>query len=57
MADLPSSTVRRIIAGPSRRAVRWPMHDGRLVEFGDTDALFTNPRERQTEDFITGRYG
>lgn len=33
------------------------LHDGRLVEFGDTDALFTNPRERQTEDFITGRYG
>jgi phosphate transport system ATP-binding protein len=33
------------------------MHGGRLVEFGDTDALFTNPRERQTEDFITGRYG
>jgi len=33
------------------------MHEGRLVEFGETDALFTNPRERQTEDFITGRYG
>ncbi|MBA8886046.1 phosphate transport system ATP-binding protein [Dokdonella fugitiva] len=33
------------------------MHAGRLIEFGDTDALFTNPRERQTEDFITGRYG
>ncbi len=33
------------------------LHQGRLVEFGDTDALFTNPRERQTEDFITGRYG
>jgi phosphate transport system ATP-binding protein len=33
------------------------MHHGRLVEFGDTDALFTNPRERRTEDFITGRYG
>ncbi|MFC5489822.1 phosphate ABC transporter ATP-binding protein PstB [Dokdonella soli] len=33
------------------------LHEGRLVEFGDTDALFTNPRERQTEDFITGRYG
>jgi phosphate transport system ATP-binding protein len=33
------------------------MHAGRLVEFGETDALFTNPRERQTEDFITGRYG
>jgi phosphate transport system ATP-binding protein len=33
------------------------MHAGRLVEFGDTDALFTNPRERRTEAFITGRYG
>ena len=33
------------------------MHAGRMIEFGDTDALFTNPRERQTEDFITGRYG
>ena len=33
------------------------MYRGRLLEFGDTDALFTNPRERLTEDFITGRYG
>jgi phosphate transport system ATP-binding protein len=33
------------------------LHQGRLVEFGETDALFTNPRERQTEDYITGRYG
>jgi len=33
------------------------LHQGRLVEFGDTDSLFTNPRERQTEDYITGRYG
>ena len=33
------------------------LHEGRLVEFGDTDSLFTNPRERPTEDFITGRYG
>lgn len=33
------------------------LHEGRLIEFGDTDALFTNPRQRQTEDFITGRYG
>ena len=29
---------------------------GRLVEFGETDALLTNPRERLTEDYITGRY-
>lgn len=30
---------------------------GRLVEFGATDQLFTNPNRRQTEDYITGRYG
>lgn len=33
------------------------MNLGRLVEFGETDTLFTNPRETQTEDYITGRYG
>ncbi|WAH58930.1 phosphate ABC transporter ATP-binding protein PstB [Pseudomonas silvicola] len=33
------------------------MHMGKLVEFGDTDTLFTNPAKRQTEDYITGRYG
>jgi phosphate transport system ATP-binding protein len=33
------------------------MHMGRLVEFGDTDRMFTNPIKRQTEDYITGRYG
>ena len=30
---------------------------GKLVEIGATDALFTNPKEKQTEDYITGRYG
>jgi phosphate transport system ATP-binding protein len=33
------------------------MNKGRLVEFGQTDTLFPNPRELQTEDYITGRYG
>ncbi len=33
------------------------MYLGEMVEFGDTDALFTNPRKQQTEDYITGRYG
>jgi phosphate transport system ATP-binding protein len=32
------------------------MDAGRIVEFGGTDVLFTNPRERLTEDFITGRH-
>ncbi len=32
-------------------------HLGRLVEVGDTDRIFTNPRHRLTEDYITGRFG
>jgi phosphate transport system ATP-binding protein len=30
---------------------------GRLIEFGQTTTIFTNPKERQTEDYITGRFG
>jgi phosphate transport system ATP-binding protein len=30
---------------------------GRLVEFDDTTTIFTNPREKSTEDYITGRFG
>ncbi len=30
---------------------------GELVEFGETDKLFTTPEKRQTEDYITGRFG
>jgi phosphate transport system ATP-binding protein len=30
---------------------------GRLIEFGPTSKIFTNPSERQTEDYITGRFG
>ena len=30
---------------------------GNLVEFDSTDRLFSNPKERQTEDYITGRFG
>jgi len=33
------------------------MYMGDMVEFGDTDQLFTNPDKKQTEDYITGRYG
>jgi phosphate transport system ATP-binding protein len=33
------------------------MYLGRLVEFNDTEKLFTNPENSQTEDYITGRYG
>jgi phosphate transport system ATP-binding protein len=30
---------------------------GELVEFSETDALFTNPKDKRTEDYITGRFG
>lgn len=33
------------------------MYLGELIEFGDTNRIFTNPSEKQTEDYITGRYG
>lgn len=33
------------------------MYVGNLVEFGATDDIFTNPKQKQTEDYITGRYG
>ena len=33
------------------------MYLGELVEYGDTDQVFTNPVEKSTEDYITGRYG
>jgi phosphate transport system ATP-binding protein len=33
------------------------MYMGELIEFGETSELFTNPTKKQTEDYITGRYG
>jgi phosphate transport system ATP-binding protein len=32
-------------------------HLGKVVEYGDTGTIFTNPREERTKDYITGRYG
>ncbi len=33
------------------------MYMGELIEYSDTDSLFTNPQVKRTEDYITGRYG
>ena len=30
---------------------------GELVEYGPSERIFTNPREKRTEDYITGRFG
>ena len=32
-------------------------HLGEMVEYGKTSEIFTNPREKRTQDYITGRYG
>jgi phosphate transport system ATP-binding protein len=33
------------------------MYLGNLIEFGDTTSVFTNPKRKETEDYITGRFG
>jgi len=33
------------------------MYIGQLVEFGDTDTIFTRPRHKMTEEYVTGRFG
>ena len=30
---------------------------GELIEFGQTEQIFTNPTDKRTEDYVTGRYG
>ncbi|HTL53650.1 MAG TPA: phosphate ABC transporter ATP-binding protein PstB [Planctomycetota bacterium] len=32
-------------------------YQGRIIEFDETDKMFTNPSQKQTEDYITGRFG
>jgi phosphate transport system ATP-binding protein len=33
------------------------MYMGEVIEYGETGQIFTNPRLKKTEDYITGRYG
>jgi phosphate transport system ATP-binding protein len=33
------------------------MYLGEMIEFGDTDTLFTTPKQKATEDYITGKFG
>ena len=30
---------------------------GKLIEFGETTRIFSHPKEKKTEDYITGRFG
>jgi len=33
------------------------MYLGDLIEYDDTDKIFTNPARKETEDYITGKFG
>ena len=33
------------------------MYLGELIEVGKTDEIFTNPKQKATEDYITGKFG
>jgi phosphate transport system ATP-binding protein len=62
IAELKSDYTIAIVTHNMQQAARSSdytafMYLGQLVEFNETEAIFTHPRERQTEDYITGRFG
>ena len=62
MLDLKNSFTIVIVTHNMQQAARVSDYTGfmllgELVEFGVTRQLFTNPRDRRTEDYITGRFG
>jgi phosphate transport system ATP-binding protein len=62
MLELKSSYTIVIVTHNMQQAARVSDYTGflllgELVEFGVTRELFTNPRDRRTEDYITGRFG
>ena len=62
MADLKKRCTIVIVTHNMQQASRVSdytafLHQGELVEYSDSDTLFTLPDKKQTEDYITGRYG
>src|SRR2546423_1723151 len=60
--ELKSDYTIAIVTHNMQQAARTSEHTafmylGELIEFGPTEAIFTNPRERRTQDYITGRFG
>ena len=60
--ELSSSYTIAIVTHNMQQAARVSEHTafmylGELVEFGDTQAIFTAPKKKQTEQYITGRFG
>jgi phosphate transport system ATP-binding protein len=42
---------------PARYATAGTGKPGKLIEIGDTTQIFSNPKEKATEDYISGRFG
>ncbi len=62
IAELRSRVTILIVTHNMQQAARVSdytafMYLGELVEFGNADDFFTNPKQKRTEDYITGRYG
>jgi len=62
MLELKSDYTQIIVTHNMQQASRVSdftafLYLGQLVEFGPTEALFVNPLKKQTEDYITGRFG
>ncbi|MDE2166196.1 MAG: phosphate ABC transporter ATP-binding protein PstB [Alphaproteobacteria bacterium] len=62
IADLKSDYCIVIVTHNMQQAARSSdytafMYLGQLIEFNTTETIFTHPHERQTEDYITGRFG
>ena len=62
IADLKNDYTIVIVTHNMQQAARVSdftayMYLGEMIEFDDTARLFTNPRRKATEDYITGRYG
>jgi phosphate transport system ATP-binding protein len=62
IAELKSDYCIAIVTHNMQQAARSSdytafMYLGELIEFDETEKIFTHPRERRTEDYITGRFG
>ena len=60
--ELKTSYTIVIVTHSMQQAARVSDHTaffclGELIEYNDTDIIFTNPKIKQTEDYITGRFG
>jgi phosphate transport system ATP-binding protein len=62
VASLKSRVTVLIVTHNMQQAARLSdftayMYMGELVEFGETEQLFFKPKNKRTEDYITGRFG